>query len=74
MKEAFARSLLGVALVAAGCSGPAHDLAPGRDPAFPRIRFLDGSISSNDRCPVSGTRLNPRMDPLYVNGRSIGFC
>jgi hypothetical protein len=66
---------LGVGLLACfACSGPAHQPIPGADPEFPRMRFLEGSVSLNDRCPVSGTRLNPRMDPLYVNGRLIGFC
>jgi hypothetical protein len=68
----FARALCFAA--AAACSGPVHHLVPGSDPGWPRIRFLDGSISANDRCPVSGSALNPRMDALHVNGRSIGFC
>ena len=67
--------LIRIALIAScACSGPVHELLPGAEPEYPRLRFLDGSISLNDRCPVSGTRLNPRMDPLYVNGRPIGFC
>jgi hypothetical protein len=62
------------ALAALACRGPAHERIPGTDPGHPQLRFLDGSISLNDRCPVTGAPLNPRMDPLYVNGRSIGFC
>ena len=41
---------------------------------FPRLRFPDGSLSLNDRCPVRKVKLNRRMPPLYVNGRPIGFC
>jgi hypothetical protein len=53
---------------------PPHRLVAGVDPAFPRLRFEDGSVSLNDRCPVTLSRLNPRLDPVQVNGRSIGFC
>ena len=42
--------------------------------AYPRLRFPDGSLSLNDRCPVRKVRLNPRMPPLWVNGKPIGFC
>ena len=40
-----------------------------------RIRYsVDGQLSMNDRCPVRAVRLNVHLDPLYVNGRPIGFC
>ena len=42
--------------------------------AFPRLRFADGSLSLNDKCPVRKVKLNPRLAPLFVNGRPIGFC
>ena len=42
--------------------------------SFPRIRFADGRISLNDRCPVRQVRLNRRMPPIYVNGQPVGFC
>ena len=41
---------------------------------FPHIRFGGQQTSWNDRCPVSRTKLNRRMDPVYINGRPIGFC
>jgi hypothetical protein len=44
------------------------------DTLFPRLRFADGQVSLNDRCPVRKVKLNRRMPPLYVNGRPIGFC
>jgi hypothetical protein len=66
--------LLLVSLVALACSGPVHERVPGSDAEHPRLRFLDGSVSMNDRCAVTGATLNPHMDALYVNGRAIGFC
>ena len=46
------------------------------DPAadFPRLRFADGLISANDRCPVTKRKLSPSFPPVYVNGLPIGFC
>lgn len=67
---------------AAGCGGrPAELVPPVGEPAvvdaaaaFPRIRFADGSISANDRCPVTKRKLSPYFPPVYVNGLPIGFC
>ena len=39
-----------------------------------RLRYPDSLMSANDRCAVSGSRLNPRARPVYVNGTPIGFC
>ena len=47
---------------------------PGTDEKFPRLRYADGQISLNDRCPVRHVKLNPKMPPVYVNGKPIGFC
>jgi len=47
---------------------------PGTDEKFPRLRYADGQISLNDRCPVRHVKLNPKMAPVYVNGKPIGFC
>ena len=47
---------------------------PGEEEAYPRIRYSDEQISVNDRCPVRRAKLNLRMDPIYVNGRPVGFC
>lgn len=38
------------------------------------LRFEDDTISLNDRCPVRRARLNPKMPPVFVNGRPVGFC
>jgi len=43
--------------------------------SLPRLRYYDdGRVSLNDRCAVRKTKLNPKMPPIYVNGRPIGFC
>ncbi len=44
------------------------------DAALPRLRWPDGSLSVNDRCPVTKTRLARDIAPLFVNGRPVGFC
>ena len=39
------------------------------------LRYLaDGQVTLNDRCPVRLVRLNRRMEPVWVNGRPVGFC
>jgi hypothetical protein len=76
-----------VVLVAAlGCSGnkeeaekPVEYAAVGElvQPAdsFPLVRYFEGNLLSlNDRCAVRKVKLNPKMPPVYVNGRPIGFC
>lgn len=42
--------------------------------AFPRVRFADGMISVNDRCPITKRKLSIHFPPVYVNGQPIGFC
>jgi len=82
----LAASLLAVLLVHAGCSRKAKVESPTPVQAllpadyvdttvvFPTLRFRDGTVSLNDRCPVRKVKLNPRLQPLFVNGRPIGFC
>ena len=41
---------------------------------LPRIRFGDGLVSANDRCPITKRKLSVRFPPVYVNGLPIGFC
>jgi hypothetical protein len=41
---------------------------------YPHIRFEDGIVSINDRCPVRKAGLNLRLPALFVNGRPVGFC
>ncbi len=64
-------SILAASLAA--CSPP-HDYVANDDPEFPRIRYAVTTVSVNDRCPVTKSKLNRRLDPLRVNGRAIGFC
>ncbi|HKQ62529.1 MAG TPA: hypothetical protein VJS92_14655 [Candidatus Polarisedimenticolaceae bacterium] len=51
-------------------------LAGGCRPAEPPLAPLEfaGRTTWNDRCPVRGNRLNPRLDPIWINGRPVGFC
>ena len=53
---------------------PAQHYAAGADPNFPRLKYADSLVSLNDRCVVSHTKLNPKVRPVYVNGRPVGFC
>lgn len=41
---------------------------------FPVMRYADGQLTINDRCPVRKVPLNRRLTPLFVNGRPLGFC
>ena len=68
--------------VAAACgSRPAELVLPVSEPVlidpdtpFPKIRFGDGLVSVNDRCPVTKRKLSVNWPPVYVNGQPIGFC
>ena len=43
--------------------------------SLPHLRYFDGGdVSLNDRCAVRKDKLNPKMPPIYVNGRPVGFC
>ena len=42
--------------------------------AFPHLLMSSGDLTVNDRCPVRRVRLNARIQPLFVNGRPVGFC
>jgi hypothetical protein len=42
--------------------------------AFPPMRYANGETTINDRCPVRKSALNPRLSPLFVNGKPLGFC
>jgi hypothetical protein len=72
--------LAAVVVIGWGTAGRA-ETAPGQAQfvagdidTLPRIRFSDGLVSLNDRCPVRLVPLNLRMPPVYVNGRPVGFC
>lgn len=81
LKQTLIAAIFFVAVLA-GCSeqnaqivsenGPIDFIEP--EAEFPRIRFADGQVSLNDRCPVRKVKLNRRMPPIYVNGKPIGFC
>ena len=56
-----------------GCQQP-HDYLAGDSGEHPRLRLVDGDVSANHRCPVTRSKLNPGIEPVYVNGRPVGFC
>jgi YHS domain-containing protein len=39
-----------------------------------RVMYADSSISINTTCAVRGGRIDPIREPVYVNGRPVGFC
>jgi len=69
-------------VAATGCGGRPAELVPpvgeaalvDPDAAFPRVRFADGLVSENDRCPITKRKLSKYFPPVYVNGKPIGFC
>jgi hypothetical protein len=71
-----------LAVAAAACGGRPAELVPpvgtpvllDPDAPFPKIRFADGMVSANDRCPVTKRKLSVHFPPVYVNGQPIGFC
>lgn len=63
-----------LALLGGCASPPPHEYVAGDPQEQPRLRFCDGSVSLNDRCPVTQTKLNRALDPVFVNGRPVGFC
>ncbi len=46
----------------------------GEERKFPYLRFPHGDLSCNDRCPVTKSKLSRKMNPVWVNGRPVGFC
>lgn len=47
---------------------------PGDPIGNARMMYRDSSISLNTVCPVRGGRIDPMRNPVYVNGRPVGFC
>jgi hypothetical protein len=83
MRHPFRAVLAGLSVVAAVACGSRHAelVPPVAEPAlvdpdspFPKIRFADGLVSVNDRCPVTKRKLSVHFPPVYVNGQPIGFC
>ncbi len=45
------------------------------DAGYSAIRYFDSDlVSPNEVCPLTRSRLNPLIEPIYANGRPIGFC
>ena len=65
------RLLAGIVLMAA-CGGTS---IPNEDVEYSTMQYSDtGLVSLNQRCPNTGMPLSSDIEPLYVNGRPIGFC
>jgi hypothetical protein len=62
---------LACASLVLACGEPAVD-----EPAnFAPVHYAElDQVSINDRCPVRRDPLNERVEPVYVNGRPLGFC
>jgi hypothetical protein len=73
---------LALAIALSACGGRPAELVPpigtieavDPDSAFPRLKFADGLVSINERCPVTKRKLSVHFPPVYVNGQPIGFC
>lgn len=65
-----------IAVLSVVCGTPlnAQHRIAGPDSLHPRVRYADSLDSANDRCIVSGSKLNPAMHPVYVNEQPVGFC
>ncbi len=63
-------------LLLAGCGGQEPAAVP-VDPTAERsaLRYADtGLVSLNHQCPATGDPLSAAIEPIYANGRPIGFC
>lgn len=67
-----ARALAVTGLLVAGGVGAAEPPEPAPD--FRPMELPGGGTTVNDRCPVRKRPLNSRLEPLWVNGRPVGFC
>ena len=65
---------LATVLSVSACDSTPHAYVTDDPETFPRVKFQNGSVSRNDRVPVRKNKLNVGFDPLYVNGRPVGFC
>jgi len=70
------RGVVAVLCITFACvsSSRVQHFVAGPDSLHPRLKFADSLVSVNHRCVVSGSKLNPKVRPVYVNGVPIGFC
>jgi len=77
------RAALLLTLAAMACSTLPEPVAPqdgvirvvSGDAVHPLLRYRDGQLSQNTSCVIQlDNPLNPRIPPMYVNGRPLGFC
>ena len=71
---------LSACMTFAACAGrlPAEEgvyQVNGTNSEHSRLRYLDGHVSANETCMIRvENALNPKIPPMYVNGRPMGFC
>ncbi len=71
----IALAALGLLSIACGSGEPPLGAFEDPEAPFSRVRYSERDlVSLNDHCPLTGTRLNLAIPPVYVNGRPIGFC
>ena len=76
----FELTVVAFFLVGISCSRSMPDMEPlgefeTPEADFSAVRYWDRDlVSLNDRCPNTQARLNPAIEPIYVNGRPVGFC
>ena len=79
MARRIAMACLMLGALACGSSDPStmESLGESVEPSaeLSAFRYHDrGLVSLNDHCPVRGDALSGQVEPIYVNGRPIGFC
>ena len=68
-------SMLTALLVLAGCSPEPLGVLENPESEFSAVRYKDRNlVSLNTRCPVTDDPLSTVIEPVYANGRPIGFC
>jgi hypothetical protein len=70
---ATAAALITIAILN-GPAANAQRYVPATDPKLPKLKYADSLTSVNDRCVVTHNKLNPQIDPIYINGVPVGFC
>ncbi len=68
-----AATLFATITLAAEPPAPSSEV-PTAESRFHPLHLSDGQETANDRCPVRKRPLNDKLEPLWVNGKPIGFC
>lgn len=67
--------LLTASLVLTACKPEPLGVLESPESEFSPVRYKDRDLLSlNTRCPVTDDPLSTVIEPVYANGRPIGFC